>query len=138
MRNAVVITVDADDTVIRDGAVAVTAGRIVAVGPSAELARTVDAADVVDARGGILMPALVNTHTHLAMTLFRGIADDRDLQSFLDVVFPAEAATLSAARSPPAWSWRWRSRCGRVAPPRSTCTSGTRWRATSPRRPGSG
>lgn len=96
VRHATVVTVDAADTVVRDGAVALSGGVVVAVGPDAALAAAYAPATTVDARGGILMPALVNAHTHLAMTLFRGLADDRDLQEFLDVVFPAEAATLSA------------------------------------------
>jgi 5-methylthioadenosine/S-adenosylhomocysteine deaminase len=53
-------------------------------------------ADVIDARGGILMPGLVNTHTHLPMTLFRGLADDLPLEVWLrEHIFPAEAAVLT-------------------------------------------
>lgn len=90
--NATVITVDADDRVLEDAAVAVTGGSISWIGPAGE-APTATA--TIDARGGILLPGLVNAHTHLAMTLFRGLADDRNLQDFLGVVLPAEAATLS-------------------------------------------
>ncbi|MEZ5114659.1 MAG: amidohydrolase family protein [Candidatus Nanopelagicales bacterium] len=93
--HATVVTVDPHDRVVEDGAVAVSDGRIAWVGPTAEAASAVAAAETVDARGGILLPGLVNAHTHLAMTLFRGLADDRDLQAFLGVVVPAESAVLS-------------------------------------------
>lgn len=86
-----VLTVDATGTFVRGGAVAVRDGAIVAVGPRAEFA-TWDAAEVIDATGCLVMPGLINAHTHLAMTLFRGIADDVDLQGFLARVVPAEAS----------------------------------------------
>ena len=54
-----------------------------------------DARDVIDARGGIVMPGLINAHTHLAMTLFRGLADDITLEDFLARLMPAEFAVLS-------------------------------------------
>ncbi|MFO7706802.1 MAG: amidohydrolase, partial [Desulfobacterales bacterium] len=90
--HGLLLTVDAENRVIPDGAVAVRGGRIAAVGPSAELGSR-PAAEVIDARGGIVMPGLVNTHTHAAMSLFRGLADDLPLMSWLnDHIFPAEAA----------------------------------------------
>lgn len=90
-----VLTVDASGTVVEDGAVAVRDGRIVDVGPAERLRAAYEAADELDARGCLVLPGLINTHTHLAMTLFRGIADDVTLQGFLDRVIPAEAALLS-------------------------------------------
>ena len=95
--HATIVTVDDGDTVIDDGALAMRNGAIIAVGPSAPVLAEHAGAAVVDARGAIAMPGLINTHAHLAMTMFRGVADDRDLQSFLDRVFPLEAAMLSAA-----------------------------------------
>ena len=50
---------------------------------------------VIDARGAIVVPGLVNAHTHLAMTMFRGLADDLDLDGFLARLLPAEGALLS-------------------------------------------
>jgi 5-methylthioadenosine/S-adenosylhomocysteine deaminase len=96
IRGATVLTVDAADTVIRDGAVAMSGGRIRAIGRTREIAAAVVADAVIDAHGGLLLPGLVNAHAHLAMTLFRGLADDRDLQGFLSVVLPAESAVLDA------------------------------------------
>jgi 5-methylthioadenosine/S-adenosylhomocysteine deaminase len=58
------------------GGVAVKAGRIVAVGPSAEIADRFSSRSVFNAAGRIVMPGLVNTHTQDAMTLLRSLADD--------------------------------------------------------------
>ena len=90
---------DAANRVFDDGAIAVSDGRIVAIDTTAELrqdGRFKPPVRVIDARGGIVLPGFVNLHTHLAMTLFRGWADDRDLQAFLDRLFPTEAAIVSA------------------------------------------
>lgn len=96
LTDATVVTVGAHDTVLPGGAVAVRDGVIVAVGPTAEVAAAHGDLPVHDARGAIVHPGLVNAHAHLAMTLYRGVADDRDLQAFLATLLPAEAATLSA------------------------------------------
>lgn len=91
IHNGTVLTMDPPGTVIPDGAVAVSGDRITWVGPSAEapIDRSVRH---LNAAGGIIMPGLVNTHTHAAMTLFRGIADDLPLMTWLnDHIFPAEA-----------------------------------------------
>lgn len=90
-----VLTVDEAGTVVRDGAVAVHEGEIVAVGPAEELKARFTAAEDVDAAGCLVLPGLVNTHTHLAMTLIRGLADDVTLQGFLERVLPAEARLLA-------------------------------------------
>ena len=87
-----------DDTMTRipSGGVAVKAGRIVAVGPSADLRRAFRGREEVDLSGHILLPGLVNTHTHAAMSVLRGIGDDLPLMRWLhEVVFPAEAACVS-------------------------------------------
>ena len=89
--NGIVVTMDDADTVITSGAVAIEGDRIAAVGPADELGRR-PADRVIDAGGGIIMPGLVNTHTHAAMTCFRGIADDLPLMTWLNEhIFPAEA-----------------------------------------------
>ncbi|WP_406289065.1 amidohydrolase family protein [Embleya sp. NBC_00896] len=91
-----VLTADAEDTYVPDGAVAVHDGRIVAVGTAAELGASHPARDTVDARGCLVLPGLVNAHAHSAMTLFRGRADDVDLQVFLARLVAAESAVLTA------------------------------------------
>ncbi len=90
--NGLVLTMDSRQRTIPAGAVAICEDRIVAVGKADEVA-TRQPGRVIDARGGIIMPGLVNTHTHAAMTLFRGLADDLPLMTWLnDHIFPAEAA----------------------------------------------
>ncbi|MGH9399619.1 MAG: amidohydrolase family protein, partial [Thermoanaerobaculia bacterium] len=94
--HARVVTMDAGFTVVEDGAVAVKDGAILAVGPSAQLFARYAAKAAVDAHGGIVMPGLVNTHTHAAMTLLRGLADDLPLDRWLTKhIFPAEAKNVS-------------------------------------------
>ena len=89
--NGTVLTMDEGNTVIPQGAVAVAADTIVALGPADgfDLGK---ATRVIDAGGGVIMPGLVNTHTHAAMTCFRGLADGLPLMNWLnDYIFPAEA-----------------------------------------------
>ncbi len=91
-----VITEDAQHRVIENGAVAVTGGRIVAVGARAEIDAKFQAKHRLDRPDAILAPGLINTHTHAAMSLFRGIADDKKLQDWLEkYIFPAEAKNVT-------------------------------------------
>ena len=87
-----VVTFDSADRVIDAGAVAVVGGRIAAVGPAAEIEPLYPEADRIDAAGGIILPGLINAHTHVPMSLFRGLADDLELMDWLEgYIFPAEA-----------------------------------------------
>ncbi|MFH0517095.1 amidohydrolase [Streptomyces sp. M41] len=95
VRGGDLLTVDDAGTVVRDGAVAVDEGEIVAVGAAAELCARFRARESVDAVGCLVLPGLVNAHTHLAMTLLRGRADDVKLQVFLERVLRWEAELLS-------------------------------------------
>ncbi len=89
--NGTVLTMDGGNTLIENGAVAVKNDAIIALGP-AESFSTWRILRKIDAAGGIIMPGLINTHTHAAMTLFRGLADDLPLDAWLnDHIFPAEA-----------------------------------------------
>lgn len=91
-----VVTMDAQRRVIEDGAVAVAGGRIVAVGARAEVVGRFTAREVIDARGAAVIPGLINGHTHIPMSLFRGIADDLDLNEWLTkYIFPAEAKNVT-------------------------------------------
>src|SRR5467141_3026804 len=67
-----VVTMDGHRRVIADGAVAVRGDSIVAVGAGAEIEERYEAAKMIDARGAIVMPGLINGHAHTAMSLFRG------------------------------------------------------------------
>jgi 5-methylthioadenosine/S-adenosylhomocysteine deaminase len=87
---------DQNARVIEDGAVAVRGGRIVAVGQSASVDATYVADAEIDARGKAVIPGLINGHTHVPMTLFRGLADDLDLNEWLTkYIFPAEAKNVT-------------------------------------------
>jgi 5-methylthioadenosine/S-adenosylhomocysteine deaminase len=80
---------------IEHGSVVIAGGKIVAVGPSSEVDAKYTAKTTIDAKGMAVLPGLINTHTHVPMTLFRGIADDRDLMDWLqNFIFPAEAKNV--------------------------------------------
>ena len=86
-----VLTVDAHDTVVSDGAVAIRDGVIVEVGARSKLERRFRARRSIDARDRLVLPGLVNAHTHAAMTLLRGVRDDVDLMTWLETyMFPLE------------------------------------------------
>ena len=90
-----VVTMDAQRRVIENGAVAVAGDHIVDVGTRAEIDRRYSARQRLDRPDAILAPGLINTHTHAAMSLFRGIADDMNLQDWLTkYIFPAEAKNV--------------------------------------------
>ncbi len=93
-----VVTMDAAQTVIPRGAVAIDGARIVAVGSAADIASRFAGRATVDATGRIVLPGLINTHTHAPMVLYRGLADDLALMDWLQqYIFPAEAKTVSPA-----------------------------------------
>ncbi len=90
------VSMDQDRRVIQDAGVAVAGGRIVAVGTRKEILAQYTAAQTVEADGKLIVPGLINGHTHIPMTLFRGLADDLDLQDWLTkYIFPAEAKNVS-------------------------------------------
>jgi len=90
-----VLTVDATGTVVETGAVAIRAGRIVAVGSTDEVLGRFNATEVLASPNCVIAPGWVNTHTHLAMNLFRGAVDDVTLEVFLERMIAAEMRTLS-------------------------------------------
>jgi 5-methylthioadenosine/S-adenosylhomocysteine deaminase len=86
-----VLTLNQEDEVFAPGAVAVREAQIVAVGPQDELAHRFAAERVLDYPRGLILPGLINAHTHAAMALFRGLADDLPLDEWLNShIFPAE------------------------------------------------
>jgi 5-methylthioadenosine/S-adenosylhomocysteine deaminase len=91
-----IVTMDGARRVIEDGAIAVKDGKIVAVGRRSEVVKSYQATQTISARGKAVIPGLINTHTHIPMTLFRGIADDLDLNEWLTkYIFPAEAKNVN-------------------------------------------
>ena len=102
--NGIVMTMDPDNRMIDNGAVVITGDTITAVDSVAGLG-PVAARETIDVAGGIIMPGLVNTHTHAAMTLFRGLADDLPLMTWLNEhIFPARPCWMRT-RSLPAACW---------------------------------
>jgi len=90
-----VVTMDAQRRVIENGAVAIAGDHIVDVGPRSEIDRRYTAQQRLDRPDAILAPGLINTHTHAGMSLFRGVADDMNLQDWLQkFIFPAEAKNV--------------------------------------------
>lgn len=94
--NGTIVTMDAAARVLPGGAVAIDGRDIVAVDTVAAVTRQFRGAQTIDARGGIVLPGLINTHTHAPMVLYRGLADDLALTEWLEqYIFPAEAKTVS-------------------------------------------
>jgi 5-methylthioadenosine/S-adenosylhomocysteine deaminase len=93
-----VITMDTGRRVLAPGAVAIAGPDIAAVGPPDEIARVYPRARTIDARGRVVLPGLINTHTHAPMVMYRGLADDQALEDWLErYIFPAEAKTVAPA-----------------------------------------
>lgn len=91
-----VVTMNPGREIIEDGGVAVKAGRIVAVGSRAEISGNYVSRQTINAAGRMIIPGLINGHTHVPMVLFRGLADDLDLQEWLTkYIFPAEAKNVT-------------------------------------------
>jgi len=91
-----VVTMDPARRILSPGAVAIDGRDIVAVGTPEEIAQQFSAAETIDAAGALVLPGLVNTHTHAPMVMYRGLADDLALMDWLQqYIFPAEAKTVS-------------------------------------------
>jgi len=91
-----VVTMDAARTIYDDGAVAIRGDVIVAVGKRSEVEGKYQARETINARGKLILPGFVNGHTHVAMTLFRGLHDDVTLDEWLHkYIFPAEAKNVN-------------------------------------------
>jgi 5-methylthioadenosine/S-adenosylhomocysteine deaminase len=94
LTNAIVVTMDQQFTLHRSSAVAIAGDSIAAVGPDAE---TFHAAETIDCGGRVVMPGLVNAHTHVPMTLLRGLADDLRLDVWLmGYMMPVEREFVNA------------------------------------------
>ena len=92
-----IVTMDERMSVIRNGAVAVDEGIIIAIGAADEIDAEYSATEVLEGDNRIVLPGLVNGHSHAAMTLLRGVADDLELMTWLnDYIFPAEVQFVDA------------------------------------------
>ena len=85
---------DGARAIFDDGAIAVTGDTIVNVGSHTEIESKYSASQVIDAQGKLIVPGFINGHTHVPMTLFRGLHDDVTLNDWLyKYIFPAEPGT---------------------------------------------
>ena len=75
-KNALVLTIDSDFNQFYPGAVVVTGNQITAVGPEDDILQNFSSIETVDCQGKVIMPGLINGHTHVPMNLLRGLADD--------------------------------------------------------------
>jgi len=88
--NGTILTMDEKNTVIPDGSITISEDTIRFVGSSGNA--SMDAGKIMDAKGCLILPGLINSHTHAAMTLFRGLADDLPLMDWLNgYIFPVES-----------------------------------------------
>ena len=92
-----VVTMDAESTIIENGALAVDDGVIIAIGSAEEIDSSYTATETLSGANRIVMPGLINGHSHAAMTLLRGVADDLALMDWLqNYIFPAEVEFVDA------------------------------------------
>ncbi len=91
-----VLTLDGAGNVYEDGAVAIRGAEIVRVGPTEAVRAAVEPTSELDASGTVVMPGLINGHSHVAMTLFRGMVDDMVLEKWLDRIWKVEMAHAHA------------------------------------------
>lgn len=91
----IVVTMDTNFEIFPDGAVAVQGQKLVAIGPTAEIAENYEGRETVNCKGQVIIPGLVNAHTHIPMTLFRGLKDDLRLDVWLGYLMPLEREFVS-------------------------------------------
>jgi len=90
-----ILTLDNDNSQIDNGLIAINGDEIVDMGKNEDLKDTFRGKKKIDATDCLVMPGLINAHTHAAMTCFRGIADDMELMHWLNnYIFPAEAKNV--------------------------------------------
>jgi len=94
--HGIVVAMDPARSVYQDGAVAVRGDVIVAVGPRTAIEDKYHSTQLIDAQGALILPGFINGHTHVPMTLFRGLHDDVTLNDWLyKYIFPAEAKNVN-------------------------------------------
>lgn len=91
-----VVTCDPNDTVLENASLVIHDSKIINLGPVQEVLERYPAARVIDLTDQLIMPGLINLHTHLPMTLLRGVAENVDLQGFLELVWAEEARIMDA------------------------------------------
>ena len=91
IENATIITMGPHMQIVNPGDIMIKDGKIVAINPSTEPRKKNQVKRVIDGTGKVVMPGLINTHTHAAMTLFRGYADDMPRNTWQNYIGQAEA-----------------------------------------------
>src|SRR3954462_11260793 len=96
LTGGIVVTMDSSGRIVSPGAVAIDGRNIAAVDTPEAIAARFTSQTVIDTSGEVVMPGLINTHTHAPMVLYRGLADDLALMDWLQkYIFPAEAKTVT-------------------------------------------
>ena len=90
IKNGTILTMDTQNAIIKDGVLGIKGDTISYIGSGD--GKEFQVKRIIDAKGGLILPGLINGHTHAAMTLFRGLADDLPLMEWLNnYIFPAES-----------------------------------------------
>lgn len=98
--HGLIVTMDDKMSLWRDGALAIRGPNIVAVGPASEIQSQFQAATVLDATGQLVMPGLINAHTHSPAVIFRGLTKDMRLEPWLEKSWHFEAKFVNAKNAP--------------------------------------
>jgi 5-methylthioadenosine/S-adenosylhomocysteine deaminase len=86
-----IVTMDGKRRILENGAIAVQGDAIAAIDATGNIDAMYESGKVIDAHGGLILPGLINAHTHMSMSFFRGLADDLSLDDWLNkYIFPAE------------------------------------------------
>lgn len=91
-----IVTCDSQDTVLENASLVIQGSEIIHLGPAQETLERYPQAEIIDLTDQLIMPGLINLHTHLPMTLLRGVAENVDLQGFLELVWAEEARIMNA------------------------------------------
>lgn len=95
--NGLVVTIDKTGNIYENGTIVIKGDEIIDIGNTEDVFAKYSAKEVINAEGKIVMPGFVNAHTHMGMTIFRGLADDLYLHDWLtNYIFPAEAQFVDA------------------------------------------
>ncbi len=92
--HGLIVTFDQNESIIHDGAVAIAGSKIVGIGPTEVVLARFQAREQIDAANHLVMPGLINAHTHSPMSLFRGLADNLELGPWLDRMRDAAAQII--------------------------------------------
>lgn len=94
--NALILCLDDVDTIIEDGTLLIKDGNIISIGKFSDLENTYISIKTIHAKNKLLMPGLINTHTHSTMSIFRGFADDLRLEEWLsEHIWPVESVFVN-------------------------------------------